>query len=41
MAAVNAQVGFDDKKPAEDRVRRARVWFDNQEIVTRAEVYAP
>jgi hypothetical protein len=41
MAAVNAQVGFDDKKPAEDRVRRARVWFDNHEIVTRVEVYTP
>jgi hypothetical protein len=41
MASVNAQLGFDDKKPVEDRVRRARVWFDKNEIVTRAEVYVP
>ena len=41
MASVNSQLGFDDKKPVEDRVRRARVWFDRNEIVLRAEVYAP
>ena len=41
MAELNAKAGFDDKKPAEDRVRRARVWFDKNEIVTRTEIYAP
>ena len=41
MASVNAQLGFDDKKPVEDRVRRARVWFSKNEVVIRTEVYAP
>lgn len=41
IGSIDAQAGLDGNKPVEDRVQRARVWFDKNEIVTRSEVYVP